>query len=48
MENPDKRLDLLTRLGHGKGHKNKTNRKQKWGQWEKEKWKSILILDVMI
>ena len=26
MANPNKRLDLLTRLGHGKGHKNKMNR----------------------
>ena len=26
MANPSKRLDLLTRLGHGKGHKNKTTR----------------------
>ena len=26
MENPDKRLDLLTKLGRGKGHKNITNR----------------------
>ena len=23
MANPNKRSDLLTRLGHGKGHKNK-------------------------
>ena len=26
MENPDKRLDLLTKLGRGKGHKSMTNR----------------------
>ena len=49
MANPNKRLDLLTRFGHGKGHKNKMNRNKNKDKGRKKNGKVFyLILDVMI
>ena len=47
MANPNKRPDLLTRLGHGKGHKNKMirNKNEDNGKKNMEKY---FYIDVVI